>query len=173
MQQSGSSSKQPTLECNTMRFVKLLVFLLVFLFSVETPFGKDAPSFWIKNLERQRFDSRKQDQPYVLSFFFVHCVPCIKEIPALYKLMKSEFPETPLLFIDPVKEDSKKDILKFSKKLKVPQSYFYRDNFGSVSKKFFAGKIAFPTIIGIRDKEFKFQSNKFDDETASMIINLN
>ena len=87
--------------------------------------------------------------------------------------MKSEFPETPLLFIDPVKEDSKRNILKFSKKLKVPQSYFYRDNFSSVSKKFFAGKIAFPTIIGIRDKEFKFQSNKFDDETASMIINLN
>ena len=114
-----------------------------------------------------------QDQPYVLSFFFVGCVPCIKEIPALYKLMKSEFPETPLLFIDPVKEDSKRDIVKFSKKLKVPRSYFYRDNFGSVSKKFFAGKIAFPTIIGIRDKEFKFQSNKFDDETASMIINLN
>ena len=69
-----------------MRFVKLLVFLLVFLGAVETPFGKDAPSFWIKNLERQRFDSRKQDQPYVLSFFFVGCVPCIKEIPALYKL---------------------------------------------------------------------------------------
>ena len=83
-----------------MRFVKLLVFLLVFLGAVETPFGKDVPSFWIRNLEGKRFDSRQQDQPYVLSFFFVGCVPCIKEIPALYKLMKSEFPETPLLFIE-------------------------------------------------------------------------
>ena len=81
MQQSGSSSKQPTLECNTMRLFKVIVFLLVFLFSVETPFGKDAPSFWIKNLERQRFDSRKQDQPYVLSFFFVHCQDLRKSHP--------------------------------------------------------------------------------------------
>ena len=93
-----------------MRLFKVIVFLFVFIFSVETPFGRDVPTFWIRNLEGKRFDSRKQDQPYVLSFFFVHCVPCIKEIPALYKLMKSEFPETPLLFIDPLKEDSKKDV---------------------------------------------------------------
>ena len=152
-----------------MRLFKVIVFLLVFLFSVETPFGRDVPTFWIRNLEGKRFDSRKQDQPYVLSFFFVHCVPCIKEIPALYKLMKSEFPETPLLFIDPLKEDSKKDIVKFSRKLKVPVSYFYRDNFGSVSKKFFEGKFLFPTIIGIRDGNYLFQYNGLNEKTLGEI----
>tara|TARA_B100000809_G_scaffold175339_1_gene172645 strand:- start:31 stop:501 length:471 start_codon:yes stop_codon:yes gene_type:complete len=155
-----------------MRLFKIIVFLFVFLFLVETPFGRDVPSFWIRNLEGKRFDSRQQDQPYVLSFFFVHCVPCIKEIPALYKLMKSEFPETPLLFIDPVKEDSKKDILKFSKKLKVPRSYFYRDNFGSVSKKFFVGKFLFPTIIGIRDGNYLFKYNGLDEDTLDEIREL-
>ena len=78
-----------------------------------------------------------------LSFFFVNCVPCIKEIPELYKFMNTNYPHVPLLFIDPIKEDSKKDIQRFSEKLKVPLSYFYKDSFGSISKKFFKGTIVF------------------------------
>ena len=155
-----------------MRLVKIIVFLFVFLFSVETPFGRDVPTFWIRNLEGKRFDSRKQDQPYVLGFFFVHCPPCIKEIPQLYQMMKSQFPETPLLFIDPLKEDSKKDIVKFSRKLKVPVSYFYRDSFGSVSKKFFEGSISFPTIMGIRDGNYLFRYNGLDEDTLEEIREL-
>ena len=155
-----------------MRFVTVFAFLLVYLTSVESALCKEVPTFWLRSLEGKRFDSRKQEQPYVLSFFFVNCVPCIKEIPALYQLMKSEFPETPLLFIDPLKEDSKKEIKRFAKRLQVPLSYLYRDSFGVVSKKFFKGKIVFPTIIGIKGKEYQFKSNQFDDETASMILNL-
>ncbi|MEK9565015.1 MAG: hypothetical protein VW492_16840 [Deltaproteobacteria bacterium] len=30
-----------------------------------------APSFWLSNLERDRFDSRTQAEPYLVSFFFV------------------------------------------------------------------------------------------------------
>ena len=155
-----------------MRLFKVIVFLFVFIFSVETPFGRDVPTFWIRNLEGKRFDSRKQDQPYVLSFFFVNCVPCIKEIPSLYGMMKSQFPETPLLFIDPLKEDSKKDIVKFSRKLKVPVSYFYRDSFGSVSKKFFEGKFLFPTIIGIRGENYLFKYNGLDEDILDEIREL-
>ena len=86
--------------------------------------------------------------------------------------MKSEFPETPLLFIDPLKEDSKKDIVKFSRKLKVPVSYFYRDSFGVVSKKFFERKFLFPTIMGIRDGNYLFKYNGLDEDTLDEIREL-
>ena len=152
-----------------MKFIKYVVVLLVCLSPYEMAFGKEIPKFWIRNLEGKRFDSRKQNQPYVLSFFFVGCVPCIKEIPQLYEFMESNHPEIPLLFIDPIKEDSKKDILKFSKKLNVPESLFYKDNFGSISKKFFKGKFAFPTIIGLSGSKFIFRFNGMDDETLNKI----
>ena len=74
-----------------------------------------------------------------------------------------------LLFIDPIKEDSKNDIKKFSRKLNVPLSYFYKDSFGSISKKFFKGKMAFPTIVGIEGKRFIFRYNGIDDETIAEI----
>jgi len=89
-------------------------------------------------------------------------VPCIKEIPDLYNFMNSNFPKIPLLFIDPIKEDSKKDIQRFSEKLKVPLSYFYKDSLGTISKKFFKGKMSFPTIVGIKGKEYLFRLNGID-----------
>ena len=145
-----------------MRKITVILFLLVFLSPIESTFGQTPPKFWIRSLEGKRFDSRKEKSPYVVSFFFVNCVPCIKEIPELYKFMNINFPNVPLLFIDPIKEDSKKDIQGFSEKLKVPLSYFYKDSFGSISKKFFKGKMSFPTIVGIKVDEYIFRFKGID-----------
>lgn len=120
--------------------------------------AKTIPDFWIRNLAGKRFDTRKQEQnTYVISFFFVNCPPCIKEIPQLYQLISTEFPNVPLLFIDPVREDSRKDIRRFAGKLKVPESHFYKDSFGSVTKNFFESQFAFPTIVGVRKGELLFR----------------
>ena len=99
----------------------------------------------------------------------MNCIPCIKEIPQLYEYMSSNHPDIPLLFIDPIKDDSKKKIERFAKKLNVPKSHFYKDNFGSVSKKFFKGKFAFPTIIGVSAKKLLFRFSGIDDETLNKI----
>ena len=146
-----------------MRKITVILFLLVFLSPIESSFGQTPPKFWIRSLEGKRFDSRKEKSPYVVSFFFVNCIPCIKEIPELYKFMNLNFPNVPLLFIDPIKEDSKKNIQSFSKKLKVPLSYFYKDSFGSISKKFFKGKMSFPTIVGIKRNEYLFRFKGIDE----------
>ena len=150
------------------RILLNLIICLSFSF-LGSAFAKDAPKFWIRTLEGKRFDTRKQNQPYVISFFFVNCVPCIKEIPQLYEYMFSNHPDIPLLFIDPIKDDSKKKIDRFAKKLNVPKSHFYKDNFGSVSKKFFKGKFAFPTIIGVSGKKLLFRFSGIDDETLNKI----
>ena len=155
-----------------MRKITVILFLIVFLSPIESTFGQTPPKFWVKSLEGKRFNSKKQKSPYVISFFFVHCVPCIKEIPELYKFMSTNYPNVPLLFIDPIKDDSKKDIQRFSEKLNVPLSYFYKDSFGSISKKFFKGKMAFPTIVGIEGKRFIFRYNGIDEETISEIKTL-
>ena len=155
-----------------MRKITVILFLIVFLSPIESTFGQNVPKFWVKSLEGKRFNSKKQKSPYVISFFFVHCVPCIKEIPELYKFMSTNYPNVPLLFIDPIKDDSKKDIQRFSEKLNVPLSYFYKDSFGSISKKFFKGKMAFPTIVGIEGKRFIFRYNGIDEETISEIKTL-
>ena len=140
-----------------MRKITVIIFLVVLLFPIESTFGQTPPKFWIRSLEGKRFDSRKENSPYVISFFFVNCPPCIKEIPLLHRFMSTNFQHVPLLFIDPIKEDSKKDIKRFSEKLEVPLSHFYKDSFGAVSKKFFKGKMSFPTIVGIKGKEYLFR----------------
>ena len=155
-----------------MKLLAIVFVLFAFLFSVESSFAEKPPKFWIKNLEGKRFNSKKQKSVYVVSFFFVNCAPCIKEIPVLHKLMSTNYPDVPLLFIDPIKEDSKNDIKKFSNQLKVPLSYFYKDSFGSISKKFFKGKMAFPTIVGIEGKRYIFRYKGIDEETISEIKRL-
>ena len=152
-----------------MRNFAVILFLFVFMSPTESTFGKTPPKFWIRSLEGERFNSSKVKSPYVISFFFVHCPPCIKEIPLLYKFMSTNYPNVPLLFIDPIKDDSKKKIDRFAKKLNVPKSHFYKDNFGSVSKKFFKGRFAFPTIIGVSGKELLFRFSGIDDETLNKI----
>ena len=146
-----------------MKVITIIFLLLVFMFPIESTFGQNVPKFWIRSLEGKRFDSRKEKSPYVISFFFVHCPPCIKEIPLLHKFMITNFPHVPLLFIDPIKEDSKKDIQRFSEKLKVPSSFFYKDSFGSISKKFFKGTMSFPTIVGIKGNKYLFRFNGIDE----------
>jgi len=140
-----------------MRKITVIIFLVVLMFPIESTFGQTPPKFWIRSLEGKRFDSRKENSPYVISFFFVNCPPCIKEIPLLHRFMSTNFPHVPLLFVDPIKEDSKKDIKRFSEKLEVPLSHFYKDSFGAISKKFFKGKMSFPTIVGIKEKEYLFR----------------
>ena len=153
-----------------MQKITIMLFLPIFLFlSVESTLAQTPPKFWIRSLEGKRFDSRKEKSPFVISFFFVNCVPCIKEIPYLYTFMNSTFPKVPLLFIDPIKEDSKKDIQRFSEKLKVPLSYFYKDSLGTISKKFFKGKMSFPTIVGIKGKEYLFRLNGIDQRQLEKI----
>ena len=155
-----------------MKIITFFFLLLTFLFPVKSVNADPPPKFWVKNMEGKRFNSNKQKSSFVVSFFFVNCIPCIKEIPELYKFMNINFPNVPLLFIDPIKEDSKKDIQRFSEKLKVPLSYFYKDSFGTISKKFFKGKMAFPTIIGIEGKRYIFRYNGIDEETISEIKTL-
>ena len=86
--------------------------------------------------------------------------------------MTTNYPNIPLLFIDPIKEDSKKDIQRFSEKLDVPLSFFYKDSFGSVSKKFFKGRMSFPTIIGISGGEYLFRFNGIDETQLDEIKSL-
>ena len=155
-----------------MKLITVIFLLLMFLFPIESTFGQNVPKFWIRNLEGKRFDSKKEKSAIVISFFFVNCAPCLIEIPLLHKFMSTNYPNIPLLFIDPIKEDSKKDIEKFSEKLKVPLSYFYKDSFGSISKKFFKGKMAFPTIVGIEGNKYIFRYNGFDEETMAEIKSL-
>ena len=155
-----------------MRKITVILFLIVFLSPIESTFGQTPPKFWIRSLEGKRFNSKKETSPYVISFFFVHCVPCIKEIPELYKFMSTNYPNVPLLFIDPIKDDSKKDIQRFSEKLKVPSLYFYKDSFGTISKKFFKGTMSFPTIVGIRGNEYLFRFNGIDKTKLDKIESL-
>ena len=155
-----------------MRKFIVILFLLVFLSPIESTFGQTPSKFWIRSLEGKRFNSKKETSPYVISFFFVHCVPCIKEIPELYKFMSTNYPNVPLLFIDPIKDDSKKDIQRFSEKLNVPSSYFYKDSFGTISKKFFKGTMSFPTIVGIRGNEYLFRFNGIDKTKLDKIKSL-
>jgi hypothetical protein len=57
-------------------------------------------------------------------------------------------------------------------RLKVPSSYFYKDSLGMISKKFFKGNMAFPTIIGIRKNEYIFRLNGIDESQLEKIRSL-
>ena len=157
-----------------MRLIPVIFLLLMFLFPVEPAFAKNPPKFWIKSMEGKRFRSSKQNSPYVISFFFVNCPPCKKEIPMLHQFMSTNYPSIPVLFIDPIKSDSKKDIKKFANKtLKVPLSLFYKDSFGSISKKFFnKGEMYFPTIIGIKGNKYLFRYSKIDKKILNEMESL-
>jgi thiol-disulfide isomerase/thioredoxin len=156
-----------------MKLISSFLLLLLFLIPVDSIYAEQSPEFWLKSMEGKRFRSSKQNSPYVISFFFVNCLPCIKEIPLLHQFMSTNYPSIPLLFIDPIKSDSKKDIKKFSKSLKVPLSNFYKDSFGSISKKFFKkGKMYFPTIVGIKGKKYLFRYSKIDNKILNEMESL-
>ena len=156
-----------------MKIITFVFLLLTFLLPVKAVIADSPPKFWIKNMEGKRFRSSKQNSPYVISFFFVDCPPCEKEIPMLHQFMSTNYPGIPVLFIDPIKSDSKKDIKKKSKKWKVPLSLFYKDSFGSISKKFFKkGKMYFPTIVGIKGKKYLFRYSKIDKKILNEMESL-
>tara|TARA_B100001105_G_C22316456_1_gene410507 strand:+ start:408 stop:881 length:474 start_codon:yes stop_codon:yes gene_type:complete len=156
-----------------MKLISYLLLILLFLIPIDSIYAETPPEFWIKNIEGKRFRSSKQNSPYVISFFFVNCLPCIKEIPMLHQFMSTNYPSIPVLFIDPIKSDSKKDIKKFSKTLKVPLSLFYKDSFGSISKKFFnKGEMYFPTIVGIKGNKYLFRYSKIDKKILNEMESL-
>ena len=156
-----------------MKLISYLLLILLFLIPIDSIYAEPPPEFWIKNIEGKRFRSSKQNSPYVISFFFVNCLPCIKEIPMLHQFMSTNYPSIPVLFIDPIKSDSKKDIKKFSKTLKVPLSLFYKDSFGSISKKFFnKGEMYFPTIVGIKGNKYLFRYSKIDNKILNEMESL-
>ena len=104
---------------------------------------KQIPSFRIRNLSREQFDSRKhQGQPIVLSFFFTRCPPCVKEIPALYKFMQQEGKLEQLLFVDSYVKalkisdapDTERQIRKFVNLLNIPPESVYFDQIGTLLK---------------------------------------
>ena len=148
-----------------MRWIAL-TFVLFFVAMISLPhpgWSQKMPPFWISNLKGETFHSRKQQTPYVISFFFTSCEPCIQEIPRLHQWMSKEFPHLPILFIDPLGEDSKEAIQEFAETLKVPLEFFYHDPLGNIGKPLFKGKREFPTIVGIKEGEVLFRYGKFDD----------
>ena len=156
-----------------MKLISYLLLILLFIIPIDSIYAETPPEFWIKNLEGKRFRSSKQNSPYVISFFFVNCPPCKKEIPMLHQFMSTNYPGIPVLFMDPIKSDSKKDIKKFAKTWKVPLSLFYKDSFGSISKKFFnKGKMYFPTIVGIKGNKYLFRYSKIDNKILNEMKSL-
>jgi thiol-disulfide isomerase/thioredoxin len=160
---------------------KLFVILLsivvsVSLFSLSPPTveAKEFQRFFIKNLDNKRFDTRKhRGSPFVMSIFFTKCVPCIKEIPQLYTFMSENFPKVPLLFVDPLDEDSKNDIRKFAEELNVPAELFYKDSMGIVSKRFFGGgQFVFPVILGLQDLNYIFRFSGIDANIIAEIKSI-
>lgn len=67
---------------NQLRISSLLI-LNIFLIPIFTDAAKaeQASEFFISSLSNQRFESKKVNGPFVMSFFFVDCLPCRKEIP--------------------------------------------------------------------------------------------
>jgi len=150
-----------------------LIFLSFFFFGLfaSESFAQKTPTFWISNLEGKRFDSRKQQEiPFIISFFFVDCIPCRKEIPQLHKLITTEFPDAPLLFIDPVSDDSRSYIREFADSLNIPQSFFYKDSLGNISSRFFEeGQMAFPTIVAVKNNRFLFRYSGLSEQIIEEI----
>ena len=126
----------------------ITIFTLIFLVGANGVLlakdPKQIPSFRIRNLSGEQFDSRKhQGQPIVLSFFFTRCPPCIKEMPALYEFMLKEGRLDQLLFVDPYVKalkidddpDTERQIRKFINLLNIPPESVYFDQIGTLLKK--------------------------------------
>ena len=147
----------------------LIAVMILTLSGAPLAQAKKVRNFWISNLDGKRFDSKKEKDPIVISFFFVGCVPCIKEIPRLHKVITGEFPKAALLFIDPLPDDGGATIREFSENLKVPSSYFYHDALGRLSKRFFTGEFVFPTILVIKNRTIVAATTGFDPAAESVI----
>ncbi|MBF0289635.1 MAG: redoxin domain-containing protein [SAR324 cluster bacterium] len=151
-----------------------IVLLLGIMGVTEVYAGEKIPRFYISNMavDSKRFSNKKAKNSYVISFFFVGCKPCIKEMPELYKLITTEFPATTLLFIDPIAEDSENKIRRFVEDLHIPLDYVYRDGLGRIGKKFFKGEMRFPTVIGAQKRTELFRHSELDEKAVENIRNV-
>jgi thiol-disulfide isomerase/thioredoxin len=126
----------------------IIILTLIFLVGVNSVIlaqdQSQLPTFRIRNLSGELFDSRKHlGKPIVLSFFFSRCPPCIKEMPALYEFMSQEGRLNQLLFIDPYVKalnvtevpDTERQIRKFINLLDIPPENVYFDQLGTLLKK--------------------------------------
>ena len=124
------------------------IFLLTYLLSFnEDLLAKDPtqmPSFRIRNLSGEKFDSRKhQGKPLVLSFFFTKCPPCREEMHALYNFMSQEGLLEQLLFVNSYvkalnidgEPDTERGIRNFIKIINIPPERVYFDEIGTLLKK--------------------------------------
>ncbi len=132
--------------------------------------AEKAPRFWISNLENKRFISKRHKGGIIISFFFVDCIPCKKEVPRLYKLVTDEKPDVKLMFIDSEKNDTKARIREFATRKQVPLSYFYHDSMGRLAKKFFGKKMKYPAIVGIKNGEIQFKLFKLGQAEEKKIV---
>lgn len=121
--------------------LSILISTSTFSFAQEL---KQIPSFRIRNLSGERFDSREHlGRPLVLSFFFTTCPPCVVEMPALYKFMREEGRLEQLLFIDSYVKalditdapDTERQIRIFTERLNIPPENVYFDQIGTLMKK--------------------------------------
>jgi len=130
-----------------MKHLPIIISLLILLSTsvvLQAQEKTQIPSFRIRNLSGERFDSRKHlGQTIVLSFFFTHCPPCIKEMPELYKFMRREGRLKQLLFVDAYvkalkitdEPDTERQIRKFIERLNIPPNNVYFDQIGTLLKK--------------------------------------
>ena len=130
-----------------MKHLPIIISLLILLSTsvvLQAQEKTQIPSFRIRNLSGERFDSRKNlGQTIVLSFFFTHCPPCIKEMPELYKFMRREGRLKQLLFVDAYvkalkitdEPDTERQIRKFIERLNIPPNNVYFDQIGTLLKK--------------------------------------
>jgi len=150
-------------------------FMLIFLAGADSALmaqdQAQLPTFRIRNLSGELFDSRKHlGKPLVLSFFFTRCPPCKKEMPALYEFMSQEGRLEQLIFVDPYVKaleinevpDTERQIRKFVNSLNIPPERVYFDQIGTLLKKMSQGgafpkakrigtMVVYPTIIVIDD----------------------
>jgi thiol-disulfide isomerase/thioredoxin len=158
------------MQTRTLSHLSWIALLLGWLLAAPGVVGANAiGNFWMTSLAGTRFDSREHKGPIVVSFFFVGCVPCIKEIPELHAMITAEHPEAALLFVDPLGEDSGPKIEAFAKELGVPVDFFYRDPLGRFAKRFFRGEFVFPTIIGFHDGKELFRMNGLNGDAPQRI----
>jgi thiol-disulfide isomerase/thioredoxin len=148
----------------------IFIVFVITLFPATGVNAEMAPKFFISNLEGKRIKS-KQENRILISFFFVDCLPCRKEIPQLYKLVTEEKLNTVLLYIDPLSSDSANLIKDFANDLDVPIKYFYHDSLGRLTKKFFKGQSKFPTIVGIKNRQIIFTVNDLSETSVAKIVN--
>ena len=155
------------------KLISIIIFMLIFLAGADSALmaqdKAQLPTFRIRNLSGELFDSRKHlGKPLVLSFFFTRCPPCIKEMPALYEFMVQEGRLEQLIFVDPYVKaleinevpDTERQIRKFVNSLNIPPERVYFDQIGTLLKKMSQGGafpkakrigtlVVYPTIIVI------------------------